>query len=140
MTDQPKADGREHELHGRERREAELDELWRMSAKERQAALLAGRLTTLQLSAWRAKHPEEIPPDDAIRAAQDEALWSMTHAERVAAMQAGELTEYQLFAWSIRRPHEVPRIGGEFAWIVHRTADWIESLQQDSAASEAARD
>ena len=130
MTHQPEAHEREGELQRRERRAGELEELWRMSTKERQAALLAGRLTTMQLSAWRAKHPEEIPPDDAIRTAQDDALWSMTRAQRVAAMRAGELTEYQLFAWSIRRPREVPRIGREFAWIVYRTADWIEAFDR----------
>ena len=116
-----------------QRRERELEELWRMSPAERQAALLAGRMTTLQLTTWRAKHPEEIPSDDEIRAAQEESLWSMTRGERVAAMQAGVLTEYQLFAWSIGRPNGVPRIGGEFAWIVHRTADWIESFERDRA-------
>ena len=83
-----------------------------MSAAERQAALLVGRMTRAQLSTWRARHRNEVPSDVEIRAAQDDALWSMTRAERVAAMQAGELTEYQLFAWSIRRPQEVPRIGG----------------------------
>jgi hypothetical protein len=125
----------EAELLRRERRERELEELWRMSPAERAAALLAGDMTIRQLSAWGERHPDQIPDDEQIKAAQDAALWAMNAEQRVAAMNAGRLTEYQLFSWSIRRPGEVPRIGGEFAWIVHRTADWIEAIERDTKGS-----
>jgi hypothetical protein len=120
----------EAELARRERHERELEELWRMTAAERRATLLAGRITRRQLAAWRERRPAEIPLPETIRRAQEEALWHMTTAERVSAMEAGRLTQHQLFAWSQRRPYEVPLIDGELAWIVYRTADWIEAARR----------
>jgi hypothetical protein len=55
------------------------------------------------------------------------ALWAMTRGERIAAMWRGELSLRQLCQWSSRAQHEVPLLGGEFAWIVMRTADWAEA-------------
>lgn len=52
-------------------------------------------------------------------------LWSMSPAERVAAMWRGQLSLYQLCKWSAHRPNEVPLLGGELAWIVMRTPEWL---------------
>ena len=41
--------------------EAELQQLWAMSPDERIAAMRAERLTLHQLSAWSARHPEQVP-------------------------------------------------------------------------------
>lgn len=60
------------------------------------------------------------------REQQLDALWAMTPAERIGAMWRGDLTLYQLARWSSRAQHEVPLLGGEFAWIVMRTAEWDE--------------
>jgi hypothetical protein len=54
-------------------------------------------------------------------------------------METGRLTQYQLFAWSQRRPYEVPLIDGELAWIVHRTADWIEAADRRQYSGPVAR-
>jgi hypothetical protein len=67
----------------------------------------------------------------ALRARNEKAerhahLWRMTADERVAAMWRGELTLGECLAWSARRPREVPRIGGEFAYIVMRTPEWLD--------------
>ena len=69
--------------------------------------------------------------------ANDEAqelheLWSMSAAERVAAMWRGDLSLFQLCKWSTRRPHEVPLLGGELAWIVMRTPDWLGDDEEQS--------
>jgi hypothetical protein len=119
----------ERELIRRERQAREHEQLWRMTKTERATLLLAGGMTRRQLAAWRERHPSEIPSPARIREAQEAALWRMTAAERVAAMEAGRLTQYQLFAWSQRRPYEVPLIDGELAWIVYRTADWMEATE-----------
>lgn len=123
-------DAFERDLIRSEREERELEALWRMTRTERVTLLLAGGMTRRQLAAWRGRRPAEVPQPERIRAAQDEALWRMTRKERVAAMEAGRLTQYQLFAWSNRRPYEVPLIDGELAWIVYRTADWIEAVER----------
>lgn len=52
-------------------------------------------------------------------------LWRMSPTERVSAMWRGELSLGECQAWSRRRPDEVPLIGGEFAYIVMRTPDWL---------------
>jgi len=41
--------------------EAELQQLWAMSPDERVAAMRAERLTLHQLSAWSARHPDQVP-------------------------------------------------------------------------------
>ena len=64
------------------------------------------------------------------RRRQSEALWRMSAEERIAAMWDGRLTLHQLTQWSSRRPDEVPKIGGEFAYIVMSTADWIEARER----------
>jgi len=65
-------------------------------------------------------------------AAQSAQLWRMSAAERVAAMNAGRLSLDQLCEWSRRVPREVPRIGGEFAWIIWTTPEWVEAQQPAS--------
>jgi hypothetical protein len=40
---------------------------------------------------------------------------------------ARRVSPRQLCQWSSRAQHEVPLLGGEFAWIVMRTADWAEA-------------
>jgi hypothetical protein len=124
------------ELIRREREERELEQLWRMTETERVTLLLAGGMSRRQLAAWRERRPSEIPPPDRIRRAQDEALWRLSRQERVAAMEAGRLTQYQLFTWSQKRPYEVPLIDGELAWIVYRTADWIEAGERHRPSRE----
>jgi hypothetical protein len=61
------------------------------------------------------------------------ALWAMTAHERVEAMWNGTLTLSQLGAWSSRRPEEVPLLGGEFAYIVMRTPEWDEAVDERTA-------
>ena len=56
---------------------------------------------------------------------QLDTLWAMSPADRVAAMWRGDLTLFQLTRWSSRAPHEVPLLGGEFAYIVMRTPEWL---------------
>lgn len=50
----------------------------------------------------------------------------MTPAQREAAMWRGELTYGQLREWTSHATAEVPLLGGELAWIVMRTPEWLE--------------
>lgn len=42
-------------------RARQIDALWEMTPQERIAAMYRNELTTTQLLAWAARHPEEVP-------------------------------------------------------------------------------
>jgi hypothetical protein len=64
--------------------------------------------------------------DPAAIAADEAELWAMTVAQRIDLMWAGLLTGTQLTAWSGRYPQQVPCLGGELAYLVMHTDEFLE--------------
>jgi hypothetical protein len=52
-------------------------------------------------------------------------LWRMTAEQRIAAFYRGDLKMTECLAWARRFPQEVPKIGGEFAFLVARTPEYL---------------
>jgi hypothetical protein len=64
---------------------------------------------------------------------QIQALWALTPTERIDAMWDSKLTATQLNVWTRRAPHEVPLLSNEFAWIVMRTDEWLDTSTEDQS-------